>query len=259
MKILNPQGDANLHTHTCFCDGKDTPDELVQAAILLGFRTIGFSGHEYAPHDLDACMAKDDVPKYRAAVLAAREKYAGQIDVRLGIERDYYGESDGYDYDYVIGSVHYVKAGDVLVPVDNTPEQMEQGVRDCFGGDFKAYVAAYYDCVADVVDRTGADIVGHFDLVTKFNEGNRYFDEHAAWYKKLALHALARVSQLRTPSGARPLIEINTGAMAKGYRTRPYPDAFIREEVERLGLPMLLSSDCHDKRKLDYGFAKFKE
>ena len=37
----------NLHTHTTFCDGKDTPEELVEAAIAKGFDSIGFSGHSY--------------------------------------------------------------------------------------------------------------------------------------------------------------------------------------------------------------------
>lgn len=251
MKLLNPDGKMNMHSHTCFCDGKDHPEDMVKKAIDLGFKAIGFSGHEYAKHDLEACMSRENTVKYREEVLAAREKYKGIIKVGLGIERDYYGESDGYPYDYVIGSVHYIKKDGVFIGVDNTAEIMEEGVREHFNGDYKAYVAAYYDTVADVVNKTGADIVGHFDLVTKFNEGNRYFDEHATWYKKLAIRALGELAK------SRPLIEINTGAMAKGYRTRPYPDGFIIDEIKRLGLTMILSSDCHDKEKLNYGFDSF--
>ena len=35
----------NLHTHSSYCDGKDTPEELVLYAINSGFSSIGFSGH----------------------------------------------------------------------------------------------------------------------------------------------------------------------------------------------------------------------
>ena len=36
---------CNMHTHTVFCDGKNTVDEMVESAIKLGMKTLGFSGH----------------------------------------------------------------------------------------------------------------------------------------------------------------------------------------------------------------------
>ena len=47
---------ANYHTHTSFCDGKNTPEEIVLYAIEKGFTSIGFSGHGYTPFDLRYCM-----------------------------------------------------------------------------------------------------------------------------------------------------------------------------------------------------------
>ena len=41
MMLLNPKGNMNLHTHTCFCDGKDEPEEMVKKAIDLGFSVLG--------------------------------------------------------------------------------------------------------------------------------------------------------------------------------------------------------------------------
>ena len=40
---------SNFHTHTCLCDGKDRPEDLVQEALRLGCPALGFSGHAYAP------------------------------------------------------------------------------------------------------------------------------------------------------------------------------------------------------------------
>lgn len=253
MKLLNPRGNANLHTHTIYCDGKDTPEELVQRAIELGFVALGFSGHEYSVHDEDFCMTKEATREYIHEVLRLKAAYEEQITIYLGIERDYFGAIDSVPYDYVIGSLHYVEKDGVLMTVDYTEEIMQKNVETYFGGNYRAYVERYYEIIADVVEKTGAKIVGHFDLITKFNEGNKYFDEEAQWYKNAALRALRKVAENK------PIFEINTGAMARGYRSRPYPADFLLEEIDRLGCSVILSSDCHDKRDLDYGFCKIIE
>ena len=36
---------ADFHMHTVFCDGKNTPEEILEKAIELGFDSIGFSSH----------------------------------------------------------------------------------------------------------------------------------------------------------------------------------------------------------------------
>ncbi len=253
MNILNPKGDSNLHTHTTYCDGKDLPEELVLRAIELGMTSLGFSGHEYSPHDTDFCMSKEDTKKYIAEVLRLREAYKDQIDIYLGIERDYFGQIDNYSYDYVIGSLHYVEKDGILMTVDYTPEVMEKNVEKYFEGNYRDYVERYYEIIADVAEKTNATIIGHFDLITKFNEGNRYFDEEADWYKEAALKALRKVAK------GSPIFEINTGAMARGYRSRPYPADFLIDEIERLGCPIIVNSDCHDKRYLNHEFCKIIE
>lgn len=250
MNLLNGEGKMNLHTHTCYCDGKDEPEALVKQAIALGFSVLGFSGHEYTAFDTEFCMSLEGTQKYREEIGRLKEKYKDRIRICLGIEREYFGEGDDYPYDYVIGSLHYVKKDGVYLSVDNTAEIMLDNVEKYFAGDFRAYVELYYETEADVAKKTGADIIGHFDLITKFNEGGRYFDEDARWYKKAALAALAKAAENR------PVFEINTGAMARGYRSRPYPAPFILEEIRRLGCPLILSSDCHDRAFLDYGFAE---
>lgn len=256
MMLLNPKGNINLHTHTCFCDGKDAPEELVKKAIDLGFSALGFSGHEYSINDEEFCMSREDTLRYRREVLRLKEAYRGQIDIYLGVERDYLGEGDDYPYDYIIGSVHYALAKDGMpVCVDKSEQDMVQNVARYFGGDYRAYVESYYSLVADVVRKTHCDIVGHFDLVTKFNEGCKYFDEEADWYKDAAISALAQV----TAGEKKPIVEINTGAMARGYRSKPYPADFILREIAKSGCPLILGSDCHDKEQLDFGFKALRK
>ena len=37
----------NLHTHSTYCDGKDSIEGMIQSAIAQGFQSVGFSGHSY--------------------------------------------------------------------------------------------------------------------------------------------------------------------------------------------------------------------
>lgn len=262
MRLLNAGKKINLHTHTCYCDGKDAPEDLVREALARGFSVLGFSGHGFSRFDGDFCMNQEETERYRREVLRLKEAYQGRIELLLGVEMDYYGEKDDYPYDFVIGSVHSVEKDGAVLSVDNTAEIMEDNVTRYFGGDYRAYVERYYEIEADVLRKTGADIIGHFDLVTKFNEGNRYFDEEADWYRAAALGALRRLAagaaEDAGDAGKKPVFEINTGAMARGYRTRPYPADFILEEIEALGCPVILSSDCHDRQQLDYGFEEVR-
>ncbi len=65
----------NYHTHTVFCDGKDTPEEMVKKAIELGFSELGFSGHAYVACDEESNMLRDGTKQYKAEVKQLKEKY----------------------------------------------------------------------------------------------------------------------------------------------------------------------------------------
>ena len=91
-------------------------------------------------------------------------------------------------------------------------------------------------------------ILGHMDLITKFNAGNRFFDETSPRYEKAALEALHTADPKAT------LLEINTGGMARGYRDAPYPALFLLREWRRLGGRIILSSDSHSADTILYGY-----
>lgn len=244
---------SNYHTHTVFCDGRDTPEALVREAIRLGCPELGFSGHSYTFFDESYCMSPAGTEAYKADVRALRQKYAGEIRILLGVEQDFYSEAPTDDYDYVIGSVHYVKKDGCYLPVDESRELQQQTVAEHYGGDFYAFVEDYYRTVADVYDRTHCDIIGHFDLIMKFNDDGALFDPYHPRCRSAALTALERLMQ--TPA----VFERNTGAIARGYRTQPYPAAWIRDELHARGKCLLWSSDCHDKKDLLFGFDERQE
>ena len=239
---------SNFHTHTVYCDGKNTPEELVLEAIRLGCPKIGFSGHSYIDYDESYCMSIEGTAKYKSEILSLKEKYKGRIDILLGVEQDYYSNEPTDGYEYVIGSVHAVKKGDEYLTVDLDKETQLEFVSRVYGGDFYSFCEDYYELVSDVYNKTKCDIVGHFDLVTKFNEGGCLFDTSHPRYKCAAKKALD--SLLACPV----VFEINYGAMAMGYRTSPYPEGWIIDYIKSHGGRLMMNSDCHDARYLLYGF-----
>lgn len=237
---------SNLHTHTAYCDGMNTPREMVEAAIAKGFRAIGFSGHGYTPFDLSCCMSEENMRLYHEEIPALKAEYAGRIDVFFGLENDAGHLHPRQRYDYTIGSVHYVEKNGRFYCVDEHAQSFQKGVREACGGDSLAFVKGYYDIVVRLAESAAADILGHFDVVTKLNRGNALFDMEGKAYRAMAEAAMKRVVK----SGM--IVEINTGGMAKGHRDVPYPDPFLWGLMRELGAKIILSSDAHSCNMLDY-------
>ena len=81
---------TELHCHTVYCDGKNTPEEMVLAAIGKGFRRLGFSGHSETLFDLSYCMTAEKTAAYQKEVARLKKKYADRLAIFLGVEQDYY-------------------------------------------------------------------------------------------------------------------------------------------------------------------------
>ena len=243
---------SNYHTHTRCCDGRDTPEELVREAIRLGCPELGFSGHSHVSFD-DCCMTPEGTEQYKSEIRRLREQYKDQLRIRLGVEQDYFGDLPTDDYEYVIGSVHYVPKDGRMLSVDLSASDFDAAVAAHYGGDVYAFAEDYYALVGRVYEKTRCTIVGHFDLITKFNEGGCRFDTAHPRYRKAAGEALEALLD-------KPVIfEINTGAIARGYRKTPYPEPWILEELIAHKAPLLLSSDCHDKRFLLCELEKYRD
>ena len=239
---------TNFHAHSVYDDGAETCEAMVKAAVSKGCVVFGISGHAPMGFATDWCMTRENEPAFIEEMRCLKEKYAGQITLFTGLERDYYAPEPPDGYDYVIGSVHYIKKDGVMLTIDDTEAAQIEAVRRFFGGDFYAYTKAYYETVADVAKKTSQDIVGHFDLVTKFNEGGKLFDETDTRYLNPALEALTAIMETHK------LFEINTGAMYRIGRTVPYPSPVLLKALYMRGGEIILSSDSHDGVSIGYQF-----
>lgn len=244
---------ADYHVHTTFSDGAFSPREMVEAALARGLDAIGFSDHSHTAFDPSWCMACGRAAEYRETVRALADEYCGRIRVLCGVEQDYYSEEPAAEYDYVIGSVHYLRVVEEYVPVDEGSSYLRDAARKYFGGDVYALPELYFKTVADVVRKTGADIIGHFDLIACGNERDPLFDERhpryvAAW--KAAADVLL--------AAGKPF-EINLRAVYRGDRSVPYPTPEIVQYLAKRGAKFVFSGDAHDKAGLAFDFDEWQK
>lgn len=240
----------DFHTHSTFCDGKNTLEEMTLEAIDKGFSAIGFSGHSFTTFDLDYCIKNETA--YIDECRRLQKKYKDEIDVLCGIERDFYADNQYQNLDYIIGSVHYVKAGEEYIAIDLFDGQLG-AVNKHFGGDYLKFAESYFENVSKLPEVHKTDIIGHFDLIKIFNADGKLFDENCERYKKAALKAVDALLKYDV------LFEINTGAIFRGRRTDPYPSEFILKYIASKGGKVILNGDSHETKALGFNFEKSLE
>ena len=115
---------SNLHTHTTYCDGKNTPEEIILQAIENGMETLGFSEHSTFPFDkVEYSLREEKINTYRKEIIKLRTQYGDRIHILLGLEQDVYSPIQPVGYEYLIGSLHYVKKDGEYLAVDASPDR----------------------------------------------------------------------------------------------------------------------------------------
>lgn len=241
---------ANYHTHTTFSDGKNTPEEVVRYAIENGFSAVGFSDHGYTDYDKRYCMK--DTAGYIAEIKRLKEKYADKIEIYLGVEEDSHSVLDRGDFDYIIGSCHYLFANGAYYPIDSNYEYFKKAFAAA-GNDELAFAKAYYGHFCEYIRARKPDLIGHFDLITKFDEKerSRFLDNEAYWgiAEKATLEALQSDC----------IFEVNTGMITRGFRSAPCPHERLLRIIQQHGGKVALSSDSHQRETLNGCFAETEE
>lgn len=243
---------SNVHTHSFYCDGKDAPEDMVLQALDLGFVSLGFSGHGYAPYD-SASMTMEHELEYRDEIRRLQAAYGDRLEILLGQEHDALSPYADFPYEYLLESVHYLDCGGVYRSVDHSPAVMEETVRQFFGGDLFAYCRQYFRTCAAAYENSPAQIAGHVDLVTKFVERGILLNQEDPRYLAPAKEAVACAIERGL------VLEINSGAISRGYRTAPYPAPTLLQHIRDLGGQVIVTSDCHDRTHLTCHYGQIAE
>ena len=240
---------STIHTHTNYCDGSNSAEEMIIAAINKGMKTIGISTHGPLPFKAKWAVDDDKIQDYIDEINALKIKYKDKIEVLLGMELDYFIDTE-FDHidknmieqlDYYIGSIHYLGRYDDGKPwtVDGSYENLIDGIKACYGGDKKSAIIDYYHHLSKMVKKYKPTVVGHMDLVKKNNKDNTLFSEEDIWYKDSVCKCLDIIKETNS------VVEINTGAIARGYMIEQYPSRWILEEINLRKIPITINSDAH--------------
>lgn len=247
--MANDSDKQNLHTHSKFCDGKDTPEEIVLYALKNNFSSLGFSSHMLTPFDTSYCLY--DIDGYISDIIRLKNKYKSDIQIYLGIEEDALAPTKRDEFEYIIGSSHYIEFNRKYYPIDMNYDILCELVK--IAGGPIALAEKYYSSFCDYIKWRKPDIIGHFDLLTKFEEkqANMFFsnDEYIKLSKKYLSEAIRSES----------IFEVNTGAISRGYRLTPYPHESLLYELKCADSKVIITSDCHDKNDLSFYFTETKQ
>lgn len=237
----------DYHTHHARCGHAiGSLEEYVQQGIRLGLDQLGLSDHmpllhvkpaDYYP---EMAMPMEELPRYVEECLELKERYKGQIDIRIGLEGDYIEGWEreiediitAYPWDYVIGSVHFLGEWDVT--------DFRQ-VHHWEGKNVLEVYRTYYDAVSKAAATGLYDIMGHLDVIKRFGYHPKPEEiEELRELERAALSAVARSGRA---------MELNASGLSKPC-AEMFPSRRMLEEAFSLGVPLTVGSDAHDPAKL---------
>ncbi|RED55337.1 histidinol-phosphatase (PHP family) [Cohnella lupini] len=232
----------DYHTHNYRCGhAVGTLEEYVLSAIDQGLEQIGLSDHmpliHVSPEEHpDIAMSMEELPRYVEECLRLQEKYKDRIAVRVGLEGDFiegYEEKieaivNGYPWDYVIGSVHFLGTWDVT---DFRQVHQWEG-RSVIG----AY-EQYFDAIQKAAATGLYDYIGHVDAIKRF--GFRP-EEDATPLENAALQAIKQHDVA---------FELNAAGIHAPCKEM-YPSLRMLERAKAYDIPVTFGSDAHHPDKV---------
>ncbi|MDX8393852.1 MAG: histidinol-phosphatase HisJ family protein [Mariprofundales bacterium] len=234
---------CDYHMHTPRCKhALGSMREYAAAALFHGLPSIGISDHSPMPefYDPDWRMAVDELDNYVQDVRKIQHYYAGRLQIKLGLEADFYPETENWvknmlakhDWDYVIGSVHFIGNWGF----DNPDE------RDGWlNADINKVWQQYYALVATSAESGLFDIIAHPDLPKKFG--------HRA--PNVAIVNTAKETMLQAIADSGCALEINSAGLRKEVN-EIYPHASMIVRAAELGIPFVFGSDAHNPGEVAY-------
>lgn len=245
---------TNYHSHCLYCDGRAGMEDFVRFALSYGFTSYGFSSHAPLPFSTAWTMEWDCMDDYLAEFRRLKEKYAGRIELYVGLEIDYLNEESHpsiarfreLPLDYRIGSVHllYNDRGEVM-DIDVPADVFRQIVDREFGGDLERVVRLYYARLRRMLELGGFDIVGHADKMHYNAMCYRPGLLDEPWYDDLVRDYLAEIARRGYQ------VEINT----KAYRSLGtfFPNERYFSYLHSLGVRVQVNSDSHYPELINSG------
>ena len=240
-----------------FCrHAKGQLQAVVERAVEAGFTHYGLSEHCPRYRTEDLLVGEEDLTpadlvhafeSYAEHARSLREQVSGKLDLLVGFETERLPPDSWRERmpelrrrfapDYIVGSVHDV---DGLV-IDYSPEATRQ-VADAVGGS-EALQLRYFDAVADLVQTLRPEVVGHIDLIRKFDGPAPRFSPTVHRRIDVALEAVRSVAGV---------LEVNCATHRRGLGP-VYPLVSILERARSMGIGVTLGDDSHGAHDVGVG------
>lgn len=219
---------VDYHIHSILSDGKNTYEEMALAAIDKGLDEIGFTDH-LCLKPVDWSMRQIDIPVMISQVLDVKEKFSDRINIRFGVEIDYFPEYESQiqdlinqiPFDYVIGSIHFI---------DDWNFDMDKSLYGKWSND--VLYEKYFTLVQKAAQSGLFDIIGHIDIIKKFRV-----------YPETNQDQLFE-DTLKIIKANNLVVELNTGGLDRPCAEFT-PSPHLLEMCFAHHIPVIISSDAH--------------
>ena len=230
--------DSHMHTPLCK-HARGQPTAYAVQAERVGLRGITFTCHSPMPDGWNAGfrMTHAQLPGYVEMVEAAAAEFAGRVDVRLGLESEYFPGQEAWieavhreaDFSYILGSVHALTS-EYKAKYLNASTRLE-------------YERSYFENLANAAETGLYDCLSHPDIVKIAHPKQYDVADH--------LDTIRRV--LDRIAGAGIAMELNTSGLNKTYPEMNPGDVMLKEMALR-GIPVVIGSDSHDPHRVGAAF-----
>ncbi len=253
VKITDSVDAYNFHSHTQFCDGRATMEEMVKAAVASGLKHWGFTPHSPILFPSPCNMKQEDVDVYLNEVERLKGVYGDVINLYASMEIDYIGPEWGpaNDYfqqlplDYRIGSVHFIPSDSGMVDVDGKVESFKRKMHEFFHDDIRYVVHTFYDQSEKMLQAGGFDIIGHFDKIGYNASCYSPGIEDEPWYRDCVNNLIDLIIEKDV------VVEINTKAWVQSRRI--FPKECNLKRLADNNVRIIVDSDAHYTEKVNEG------
>lgn len=191
---------------------------------------VGFSEHDEFLSRVNTDLVKE-----------VQSQEFRDINIKKGVEIDFIpGREEGIkklifadDYDYVIGSVHFIGEWAFDHP-DFRNKFNDYDIDDIY--------EQYYNLVLQSINTGLFDIVGHLDLIKKW--GHKPYKKNSREYAANLIHAIKK---------SKMVVEINSSGLRKPVK-EIYPSEDLIKFMFENDIPITFGSDAHEPEQIAYGY-----
>lgn len=243
---------VNYHIHSTYSDGKATVKDYAQEAVRKGFDEIAFTEHlAVRPGSMEKLYYSIEPSKLGEYLEKVREvgKQFSALRLKTGLEVDYFPGSEkileeilgSYDFDFLMGSVHWI--GELCLDCTKFRKAFEMAVKE---EGFDKFYVKYLELLGRAVETGLFNVVAHFDVARNWGF------KPADYFKRNELSVLEKLSELKMA------VEVSS----KGLRNpvnEAYPTRRVFEACASMKIPITLGTDAHSLREIDYGYDSIVE